>query len=210
MKYALNYDEAKKILKKRLIKVDGKVRTDLTFPAGYMDVITIEKTGENFRLLYDGKGRFTTHRITAEEAKYKLCRVKRVAVGTKGIPYCVTHDGRTIRYPDPSIGVHDTIRLDIKSGKITDYIKFDNGNLSMIVGGRNMGRVGVIAHREKHAGSFDIVHVKDSKGHQFATRMTNVFVIGKGGKEWVSLPRGKGIRLTIAEERDRRLAEKVK
>jgi len=32
-------------------------------------VITIEKTGEFFRLIYDVKGRFTTHRITAEEAK---------------------------------------------------------------------------------------------------------------------------------------------
>ncbi len=54
------------------------------------------------------------------------------------------------------------------------------------------------------------MHVKDAKGHQFATRMGNVFIIGKGNKEWVSLPRGKGVRLTIAEERDRRLAEKVK
>lgn len=34
-----------------------------------LDVITIEKTGEYFRLMYDVKGRFTVHRITAEEAK---------------------------------------------------------------------------------------------------------------------------------------------
>lgn len=34
-----------------------------------IDVITIEKTGEFFRLIYDVKGRFTIHRITAEEAK---------------------------------------------------------------------------------------------------------------------------------------------
>jgi small subunit ribosomal protein S4e len=33
------------------------------------DVVTIEKTGEFFRLIYDVKGRFTIHRITAEEAK---------------------------------------------------------------------------------------------------------------------------------------------
>ena len=33
------------------------------------DVITIDKTGENFRLLYDVKGRFTIHRIKPEEAK---------------------------------------------------------------------------------------------------------------------------------------------
>ncbi len=32
------------------------------------DVITIEKTGENFRLLFDIKGRFTVHRISPEES----------------------------------------------------------------------------------------------------------------------------------------------
>ena len=36
LKYALSYDEAKKIVMQRLIKVDGKVRTDMTYPAGYM------------------------------------------------------------------------------------------------------------------------------------------------------------------------------
>lgn len=30
----------------------------------------------------------------------------------------------------------------------------------------------------------------------------------QGNKPWVSVPRGKGIRLTIAEERDKRLAAK--
>lgn len=36
------------------------------------DVITIEKTGEFFRLIYDVKGRFAIHRITAEEAKVSI------------------------------------------------------------------------------------------------------------------------------------------
>ena len=31
----------------------------------------------------------------------------------------------------------------------------------------------------------------------------------QGNKPWVSLPRGKGIRLTIAEERDKRIAAKA-
>ena len=54
------------------------------------------------------------------------------------------------------------------------------------------------------------MHIKDHTGHQFATRMTNVFLIGKSNKPHVSLPKGKGVRLTIAEERDRRIAEKAK
>merc|ERR1712047_2017 len=208
LKYALNNSEVTKIVMQRLIKVDGKVRTDPNYPAGFMDVITIDKTGEFFRLVYDVKGRFAIHRITAEEAQYKLCKVKRVQVGPKGIPFITTHDGRTIRYPDPLVKFNDTVKYDIASGKIEDFIKFDSGNLCMITGGRNLGRVGVVTHRERHPGSFDIVHIRDAVGHTFATRLNNVFIIGKSNKAWVSLPRGKGVKLSIAEERDRRLAAK--
>ncbi|XP_021339550.1 40S ribosomal protein S4-like, partial [Mizuhopecten yessoensis] len=204
LKYALTKKEVVSILMQRLVKVDGKVRTDATYPAGFMDVITIEKTGENFRLLFDTKGRFTIHRITAEEAKYKLCKVKKVQLGAKGIPYMVTHDGRTIRYPDPLIKVNDTVKLDLETGKAAEFIKFEPGNLCCITGGHNVGRVGVITHRERHQGGFDIIHVKDSLERTFATRSSNVFVIGNGSQTWISLPKGKGVKLTITEERDRR------
>ncbi|KAM9089934.1 small ribosomal subunit protein eS4-like [Megaptera novaeangliae] len=163
---------------------------------------------ENFRLIYDTKGRFAVHCITPEEAKYKLCKVRKIFVGTKGIPHLVTHDARTIRYPDPLLKVNDTIQIDLETGKITDFIKFDTGNLCMVTGGANLGRIGVITNRERHPGSFDVVHVKDANGNSFATRLSNIFVIGKGNKPWISLPRGKGICLTIAEERDKRLAAK--
>ncbi|RDA85318.1 hypothetical protein CP532_4970 [Ophiocordyceps camponoti-leonardi (nom. inval.)] len=205
LKYALNFRETRAILMQRLVKVDGKVRTDMTYPAGFMDVITIEKTGENFRLVYDTKGRFTVHRIQAEEAEYKLGKVKRVQLGRGGIPFLVTHDARTIRYPDPLIKVNDTVKIDLSTGKITEFIKFDTGAIAMVTGGRNMGRVGVITHRERHDGGFNIVHIKDAIDNSFATRESNVFVIGQD-KPWISLPKGKGVKLTIAEERDRRRA----
>uniref|UniRef100_A0A2K5RDJ4 40S ribosomal protein S4 n=1 Tax=Cebus imitator TaxID=2715852 RepID=A0A2K5RDJ4_CEBIM len=172
LKYALTRDEVKKIC-------------------------IIDKTGENFRLIYDTKGRFAVHRITPKEAKYKLCKVRKIFVGTKGIPHLVTHDACTICYPDPLIKVNDTIQIDLETGKITDFIKFDTGNL-----------IGVITNRESHPGSFDVVHVKAANGNSFATRLSNIFVIGKGNKPWISLPRGKGIRLTIAKERDKRLVAK--
>ena len=104
--------------------------------------------------------------------------------------------------------VNDSIRLDINTGKIMDFIKFDSGNLCMITGGRNTGRVGTIMHRERHPGSFDIVHVKDAAGHTFATRLAYTFVIGKGMKPYVSLPKANGVKLSIAEERDKRISQK--
>lgn len=43
----------------------------------------------------------------------------------------------------------------------------------------------------------------------FAHRISNIFVIGEGTKSWVSLPKGKGIKLTIAEERDVRRRQRA-
>ncbi len=199
LKYAFTRAEVTAILMQRLISVDNKVRTDVNFPAGFMDVISIPKTDEYFRLLYDVKGKFAVHRITKEEAAYKLCRVTRVSVGEKGVPFLGTHDGRTIRYPDPDIKSSDSVRISM-DGKILDFIRFEVGNLVMVTGGRNLGRVGVIEKREKHIGGFDIVHVKDSNGRSFATRAGNIFVIGKGSESYVSLPSRKGVKMTLIEE----------
>ncbi|CAN1184389.1 40S ribosomal protein S4 [Linum perenne] len=206
LKYALTYREVQSILMQRHVMVDNKVRTDKTFPAGFMDVVSIPKTNENFRMLYDSKGRFRLHSVRDEEANFKLCKVRNIQFGSKGIPYLNTYDGRTIRYPDPLIKANDTIKLDLESTKIVDFIKFDVGNVVMVTGGRNRGRVGILKNREKHKGSFETVHIQDSAGHEFATRLSNVFTIGKGSKPWVSLPKGKGIKLTIIEEAKKRIA----
>jgi len=207
LKYALTYREVKMIVMQRFIKVDNKIRTDMFYPAGFMDVVQIEKTKEDFRLLYDTKGRFALHKISKEEASYKLCRVKKVFRGPKGTPYAITHDGRTLRYPDPAVKTNDTIRLDLNTNQQLDFVKFEIGNTVMIGGGNNMGRVGTIMHREKHPGSFEIVHIKDNQGRTFATRLQNVFVIGQGSKPWITLPKGNGIKLSIVEDRNLRMAK---
>jgi small subunit ribosomal protein S4e len=209
LKYALTYRECKMIVMQRLIKVDGKVRTDMFYPAGFMDVVSIEKTKENFRLLYDTKGKFVLHKVSKEESSYKLCRVKKIQRGPKGTPYAVTHDGRTLRYPDPDVKTHDTVRVDLETGKMLDHVKFEIGSTVMVSAGNSMGRVGSIVSREKHPGSFEIIHVKDAVGHTFSTRLQNVMVIGQGSKPWISLPKGNGIKLNIIEDRNKRM-EKTK
>merc|ERR1711939_522973 len=162
LKYALTNKEVQTILMQRHIKVDGKVRTDANYPVGFMDVVSIDKSDEHFRLMYDAKGRFILHRLNnknfPKELNYKLCRVMQVKVGAKGVPTIVTHDGRTIRYPDPL------------------------------------------------AKNNDVVNVKDDKNRLFSTRIANVFTISnKDDEPLISLPRAKGVRDNILEERKRRL-----
>jgi small subunit ribosomal protein S4e len=160
---------------------------------------------DRFRLLYDLNGRFVLHKISTEEAKFKLCRVMSEGVQAKGVPYINTHDGRTIRYPDPLIKANDTIKVDLSTGKVTDFIKFEVGNTVMVTKGRNTGRIGTLITVERHEGSFDIVHVRDIENNTFATRVSNVFTVGKGSKfenALISLPRGDGVKRTIFEKRD--------
>eukprot|EP00919_Chromeraceae_sp_WS-2016_P028700 GHVR01067884.1.p1 GENE.GHVR01067884.1~~GHVR01067884.1.p1 ORF type:complete len:105 (+),score=7.04 GHVR01067884.1:543-857(+) len=95
------------------IKIDNKIRRDIKFPVGVMDVLSVVKTNEHYRLFYDVKGRFTLLKIKESEAKFKLCKVKTKAVGPNKIPYIVTTDSRTIRFPHPEINQGDTIKYDL-------------------------------------------------------------------------------------------------
>jgi small subunit ribosomal protein S4e len=115
LKYALSGQEVKKICndKELNIKVDGKARRDHRYPLGLMDVVEIVKTGEHFRMLYDLKGRYTPVRIDSKEASFKLCKVKNKVLGKNKIPYIVTHDGRTIRFPHPDIKKNDTVKVSV-------------------------------------------------------------------------------------------------
>jgi len=214
LRYALTRREVIMICMRRLVKVDGKVRTDKNYPVGLMDIVHLPTSDEIYRILYDVKGRFILHRITKEEAGFKLCKVTQVSTANKAtigknpflngkssaIPYIVTHDGRTIRYPDPFIKVNDTVKVDLATGKIVGHLKMENNVLLMVSKGANAGRIGVLTATEHHPGSFEIVHLKDKKDVDFATRLTNVICIGEANRPWISLPRGKGIKIDVIEE----------
>ncbi|KAL0613605.1 40S ribosomal protein S4 [Plecturocebus cupreus] len=77
--------------------------------------------------------------------------------------------------------------IKVNDGKITDFIRFNTGNLCMVTGSANLGRIGVITNRERHPGFFDVVHVKDTNSNSFATQPSNIFVMGKSNKSWISL-----------------------
>jgi len=202
LKYALSNQECIKICKDKSanIKIDNKNRRDHRFPTGF-DVISIDKTGENFRMLYDVKGRFQPHAIDAKEAGFKLCKIVQKKIGKNKVPYVVTHDGRTIRFPHPDIKINDCIKLNLETGDIDAVAKLENGSSVFVTGGNNIGRVGILQHIEHHPGSYEIAHVKDTLGNSFATRLNNIFCIGAGKDTLISLPKGKGIRLSLVEER---------
>ncbi|GMP51335.1 hypothetical protein CsSME_00017603 [Camellia sinensis var. sinensis] len=144
LKYALTYSEVISILVQRHILVDGKVRTDKTYPSGFMDVVSIPKTNENFRLLFDTKGRFRLHSTRDEEAKSDALGL--VLCSSSFAKFALFSLGRRVSHTSPVMmgGIFATLtplsRPMIPSNltetnKITDFIKFDVGNVVMVTGG---------------------------------------------------------------------------
>jgi small subunit ribosomal protein S4e len=207
LKYALTGTEASMILRQRLVNVDNKARTDPKYPAGFQDVIEIPKTGEAFRIMYDVKGRFTLIKIKEAEAEIKLCKVNNVWTTTGRVPVVTTHDGKRIRYPDPKLKIGDSFVYNLKTNKIGQIFKFKAGRIAMATGGANRGRIGEVVDVERHPGAFDIAHLKDSNGHEFATRTGNVFILGdKYDNIPVTIPKAQGLKKDIIEERLEKLA----
>ncbi|KAG8511843.1 40S ribosomal protein S4, partial [Galemys pyrenaicus] len=127
---ALTGDEVKKTCMQLFLEIDGKVPTNVTHPAGFVDVISIDKTGENFRLNCDTKGSLCC-------SSHYTRRGQKNFHGAKGTAHLVTHDAQTMRAPDP-------------------LSRFDIGNLCMVTGGANLGRIGVLTNTEGHSVSFDV------------------------------------------------------
>lgn len=75
------------------------------------------------------------------------------------------------------------------------------GNLCMVTGGANLGRVAMITKQERHPGSFDVAHVKDANGNSFAIQLSNNFVIGTDNGPWISS--SWKVSASASEERDR-------
>jgi small subunit ribosomal protein S4e len=206
LKYALNAKEATMILRQKLVKVDGRARVDPKYPAGFMDVVEIPKTGDRFRIMYDVKGRFNLVKIGAAESTTKLLKVHGIHTTSGRIPVAVTHDGHRIRYPDPNISSGDSVVYDLQKGSVKSILKARPGRAVMVTGGANRGRVGEIVSLERHPGSFDIARLKDQNGNEFATRAANVFVIGESLKNIVvTIPAARGLKPNVIKDREARL-----
>ncbi|CAN6850153.1 unnamed protein product [Brassica oleracea] len=68
--------------------------------------------------------------------------LNKLGVRTKGHPFLNTYVWSHIS--------NDTIMIDMEENKIVEFIKFDVGNVVMVAGGTNRGRVSVIKNSVKH------------------------------------------------------------
>ena len=134
--------EAKRILSEGKILVDGVIRKDLRFPVGLLDVISIPLEDVAYRMLLDRKGRLEVHKLEDSNVN-KLCRINGKTILKGGAVQLNLNDGTNLLGSN-DYKPKDSLILSLPDKNIVKHIKYEVGNLAMIVGGRHTGEIGTI------------------------------------------------------------------
>ncbi len=196
--YAKTAREARRLIGEGHFRIDGRIRRSYKYPVGFMDVIEIVDTGEAYRVLPVPVKVMGLVKIPREEASYKLCRIENKTTIRGGHVQLNLHDGRNyvIRVSDPTSPVEDvyktlgTVKLAIPEQQLLDHIPLKEGVLAIIIGGRNVGRVGKIETIHRGLRRFrSIVTLVDKNGNRFQTSLDYIFPIGVENPV-ITLPEG--------------------
>jgi len=187
LKLCDNSREARFIIGSRMITVDGKVVTDYKFPVGLMDIVTVVKTKQSYRMLVDYKSKLKLVAVDDSEKGWKLARIDCKTVVRKGKVQLNMHDGRCILLPKDQYKSGDVLKIEVPSQKVVKALKLEKGNLAFLVGGSHPGTVQTIDDYQVRRGSgSNLVIFKEG----FSTVKDNVFVIGEKAPE-INLPEAK-------------------
>jgi len=197
LKFAKTRKEAKTIVSKGKVYVDGKVRREDDFPVGLMDVISISDVDKYFRIVPSRKG-LILHPISKEESDFKLCRIENKKVVENGHVQLNLHDGSNIlvKVADPkkpqedTYKALDTVKISLPERQILEQVKMKENDFAMITSGKNIGKHGKIIEIEKTKGkkrTNALVTIEDKKGNRYQTILNFVFAIGEG-QPLISMP----------------------
>jgi len=185
--WAKTSKETKLILNNGLITVDGKVRKELKFPVGLMDVLKNQKTGETFRIILNSKGKLHLLKIKGQEENIKPCKIIRKQMTKGGKIQITLHDGRNLLTDNNDYKVGDTLIIELPSGKPIQHLKLEKGTFVMITKGKHSGEFGKLLEIVGEKSIEDTKILLESNGQKFETLKDYAFVIGKE-KPLINLP----------------------
>jgi small subunit ribosomal protein S4e len=139
LKLAETGKEAKAIIKKGEVLVDGRPRKDHAYPVGLFDSIAIPKIKKFYRVVPKEKG-LELIEIPEEESNLKICKIENKKVLKKGKIQLNLHDGRNI-LAENIYKTGDSVLIELPSQKILNHVKLEEGNLAIVTKGKNSGKI---------------------------------------------------------------------
>lgn len=165
---AENAREARKIIKNKAVKVDGKPVKDTKRGVGIFD--TIEVGGKCYRLI--PKKCFV---FVEAQAGKKIVQIKNKTVVRGGKIQLNLNDGRNILLDKNAYKVRDSLLISLPDQKILEHIPFEPGILVFIIRGSHRGRVAKLINIEKEKRRVWL----EKEGYKFEAPIDAVMPIGK-------------------------------
>lgn len=145
---ANNAREVRHVLTAGDVLVDGRVRRSPSFPVGLFNVVEVPKEGAAYRLLPSPDG-LKVKKVGADEAKVKLCGVRRKLKAKGGVIQYGLHDGRSLLSDSLSLSPGDSVVLKVPEQSIVAGIKLAKGSLGLVISGERAGQLGKITDVKK-------------------------------------------------------------
>lgn len=178
--------EARNIISRGMVEIDGKVVKDYQRPIGFMDVLSIKGAGIEKRVLLDKNGILVLGEANLRDSPWKLVKVTGKGISKGGKIQISTHDGRVILSDEKSVKKGDTLKISIPDQKILDIYPMSKETFVYVTGGAHRGIITTI--REINVSRSYHENTVESSDN-FTTTMSNVFVLGKSKSE-IAAPRG--------------------
>jgi len=164
--------EAKKVLNRKNILVDGKRRKDHKYVVGLFDVVSIQETKKSYRALLDNKGRLVVQEIDVKEASLKPCKIVGKKMLAKGKLQYNLHDGKNI-LSDKKAQVGDTFILSLPKLEVKEVLPLKEGNFIFLTKGKHGGNSGLL----KEIRGNEAIYVANNK--DIETAKEYLFVLGE-------------------------------
>ncbi len=181
LKYADTSREANMVVAKNKILLDGDVVKDKNTPVGLMDVISIPDLDEHYRMLFDQHGKIRLSPVEEGSEGWKLSKIENKRLIKDDRWQLNLHDGRNITVENQEeYNTKDVLKISVPDQKIIDTIKYEEGSMALITGGKHIGELGVISEIEILKGSQpNLVYFKGG----ISTIEEYVFVVGRDKPE---------------------------
>lgn len=179
--------EARRIIGSGDVLVDGLKQKNHKHPVGLMDVVHVPSTKSHYRVLLDYHARLHLVPIKADEAKWKLCRVRNKTTVRGGRTQLNLHDGRNLLLAKNEYATGDALKIELPTQKVLGVHRFTPGVLGLVVQGSHAGTIAPIRAVEVKKGPYPNLVVLEGPQGEFRTIKDYVFPVGEKASD-VKLP----------------------
>ena len=170
--------EAKSIISRGEILVDGKPRKNYKYPTGLFDVISIPKIGKYYRIVPYKNG-FKLVEIPEAESKLKILKINNITAVKGGKFQLNLNDGKNILVEKKNYSTGDSILVEVPSLKIIKHLPLKKGSLVVATKGRMSGRIGRVEEIKEGKFKTPAKLICDIEGKKVEVLKEHAIVVGE-------------------------------